>query len=230
MNFEIFKRYFFWNLDNENLPFGDIISSLFPLIACILFFRSIRKHSIYLVIYTFAIFIFEITNNIYAAFKINNHDVYLFFYLAESYLLAFYFINQVRKLKYQIILAIVLIIITAAIIDNIFWEMNLMNDYAISIQAFLFIGICLINFYLMLKNNKIENLTNSIFFLINCTFLIYFTGKFFVSLFVFELFSLKNNELVVFWDIITIITFACRFFLAIIFFRINTFAKANTAF
>ncbi len=221
MNFEIYNRYFDWINKNVPLPFYDTYVGFLCFSICLAYINKIWKTSKFLVIFTFCQFVFEIIVAHYGAYSKNNHDIYLIFYLLESILLILYFISQVKSIKYTITLLIFLIIIGGFTFENIFDKNDLMNDYSGSVQSFIFIIITIYNFYWLLTNSRIKNLIDSTFFWINSAFLIYFSGKFFVSLFVFEIFGYKNNNgLIDYWAINSISVIINRCLLIVAFYRI----------
>jgi hypothetical protein len=216
MDLEIYEKYFIWCWNNSPEMFLDLLSASIPFIFSIYYSKSLVGKYLPLIIYSISIFLFEIINNVFAAHSINNHDIYLGFYLLETALLSWYFIAEIQKKTYTIILILISILVTIALIYNIFSEINLMNDFASTIQALAFISIALINYYHILSKSTIKSLINSPFFWVNSGIFIYFSGKLFVSMYIFEMMNIKSpDNLYILWKIVPSVLFFERLFLAI---------------
>lgn len=215
MDVNIFAKYFEYLIYKDHFILGELLSSFIPLIFLIFNFKSnwIKKYfPIY--IYSIILPIFEIVNNCYSAYSMNNHDIYLVFYLIETLILFYYFSLEVQNIKYSILLIIFSIFTTIFFLKNIFSEINLMNNYASSFQSIIFIVVTLFNFYFILIKSNIQKISESSFFIINVAFFIYFSGKLFVSLYLLEINNF-NSGLSNYWGIVSVLLIFCRILISI---------------
>lgn len=216
MNWEIYKKYFTWCFYNSPEMFLDLFSASIPFIFSLFFAKSLSGRYLPLFFYSISIFFFEIINNHFAAYKKNNHDIYLGFYCLETFFLIWYFSSEITKKWYRITFTILGILSIIALIYNIFSETNRMNDFASAFQAMVFILIGVWNYYYILVKSNYKSLFASPFFWVNTGVFIYFSGKLFVSLYIFEMMS-PNISIVLWnlWQIVPIALLIERTFLAI---------------
>lgn len=201
---EHIKNYFLYLANEHPIGILDIISGFIPIIFSIIFYKSVLKNNASLFYYSCIIFLFVIISNIYATYSLNNHDIYLFFYLIESGFLFYYFKKIIGEKSYKLICNILFLINSLFFLGNIFSEIDLMDDVSSTIQSFFFIFISIVNYYFILVKLKIEKLTSSSFFWINTATFIYFTAKFFVSLYLIEILGNNHNDdLVNYWGIVS---------------------------
>ena len=184
----ILKSYFLGYLLENPFDLIGFISCFIPIISVAINYKSLKNHSRELIYYSILIFLHTIIASFYAAFSKNNHSIYLIFYLFESIFLIIYYTKEFKKESLSKFFIAVLIFICGAIIFNLFTN-NLINNYSITIQSIGFIIISLISFYLILSRVIIGSLTHSMLFWINTGVLIYFSGIFFVFLFLNEFYD-----------------------------------------
>lgn len=191
----------------------ELVSGVIPILFCIKYLNFSNKKYLPIYIYSITIFFFEIANNCYSAYSKNNHDIYLIFYLVETALLFWFFSKEIENSKYTKLLIVFFILVSIFLINNIYSTFNLMDDFSSSFQAIVFILITLINYYIILSKLITVYLYKSVLFWINTGVFIYFSGKFFVSLFLFEINS--KNDLPNYWNIVSVLLVLNRILIAI---------------
>lgn len=217
MIFEKLIYYFFDFLPNK-LPhiLFEFLSGFIPILFAIFYSKYFYFKKKILLIYAIFIIVFELINNIYSAFSLNNHDIYLISYIIETGILLFYFNNEINEKMYSYVCSTLFILISMFLIINIFSEVDLMNDLSSSFQSLVLILLTLINYYYLLFKFKINNLKNYTFFWINTATFLYFAGKFFVSLYLLEIFgNINNDDLLNYWGIVSIFLIINRILISV---------------
>lgn len=212
----IIEKYFTEFLINNPFAFVEFFSGYIPIIFCIIYFKSTWANYKVLVFYSIAILLLEVVGGLFSAIRKPNHIVYLIFYFFETAFLVYFYYNSFSSKKYKLIVITTLTIIILALFYNIFYGIGLMDNYSGSIQSIGFITISLICFYLILSNTNNLILSKSTLFLVNTGNIIYFSGRFFICLFILDI-VLENNttELDSFWYIVSVLLLIQRIFLAI---------------
>ncbi len=201
---EKLKYYFFEYLFEHPFTLIALISGFLPLIFCLFNFKKIWESNKVLFLYAVSIFLLETIGNYFSALSKNNHNIYLIFYLVESIFLVVYYNFKIKFNYYTIISFSILGIVILGFILNLIDPNNLMNNYSGTIQSLGFIVISLVNFYIILSSLNIQKLTESTLFWINSGSFFYFSGKFFVSLFMINILDKSKPDLD-YWDIVTFV-------------------------
>ncbi len=196
----------------------EILSGLLLLLFCILYLKTLIKYDIYLVVYSVSVFIYEISANYLAIKGQNNHIIFLIFFLLETILFSFFYFNKIVNKKFRIIIVLLAVLSSFFFIKNIISGQN-MDDVSGTVQSLSFIVMSLLCYYYILSSLAIKKLTNSPLFWINSGVFIYFSGKFFVSLYLTKVLSASDLSLSYIWDIMSFMLIIFRVFLSIGFFN-----------
>jgi hypothetical protein len=212
----ILERYFNEFLINNPFALIEFCSGFLPIIFCLIYWKSAYNNSKILIIYSVLILMLEIIGGFHSANSKPNHYVYLLFYLFETIALTIYYHQSLSSKRFFIILFFTMMLSLAAIIYNLINGIDLMDNYSGSIQSICFITISVLCFYVILSKLVVSNLANSTLFFINTGNLIYFSGRFFVCLFILEIVNEKgSNELLNFWYLVSVLLVIHRIFLSI---------------
>lgn len=213
---EKLEYYFFTYLSNHPFELIEFISGFIPIFALLLFLKKINKYSLILIYYSLLIAVFEISANLFSSFSLNNHKIYLIFYTLETLLLILFYMQNIKENKFKNLFIVILIIIEMAIFANLVLKNNQLDNFSGAIQSIGFIAIALISFYYILAKQEIKNLFYSSFFWINTGNIIYFSGRFFVFLFIEDVENINfSTGLEIYWYIVSILLLIHRIFLAI---------------
>lgn len=215
LNGELIKTYFTEYLASNPVDLLAFLSCFIPFIVCILYFNLAWQKSKILVIYVFLSVFLELIGGLYAANSKNSHLIYLLFFFLETICLSIFYIQAVNIKNYRIFVCIIISIILAAILYNIFSTSHQINDYSISTQSIGFISISILSFYIILSKSKISELSNSLLFWINTGSILYFSGILFVFLYVTKVLDPANKHLVGLYDIISFSLIIFRTLIAI---------------
>jgi hypothetical protein len=170
-------------LSDNPSDMASFLSCFIPILVCLFYLKSTRNSFPELLYYSIAVFSFGIVNFVYAANSRNNHKIQLAFCLVESLILVIFYTRMVVNLNFKKLSYLLLIVIFTAIFYNVLNDVYV-NNYSVSIQALAFIIISLFSFYYILSKPSLSNLLDSVFFWVNTGVIIYFSGAFFVFLFI----------------------------------------------
>ncbi len=212
---DILKSYLYDYLWNNPFDFLALISCIFPILSCCIYFNTIWENSKIIVFYVALIFFLEIIGGYYSAHKYNNHIIYLLFYFFETLCLFIFYQNSIKFNKINQYFKFITIVVLLGIVYNIINSSSQLNDYSTTIQSLGFLIIALLSYYYLLFIQKVYKLSNSSLFWINSGVFIYFAGSFFVSLFNTKILSSKDLSLSYLYDIVAIPLIIFRLFLAI---------------
>jgi hypothetical protein len=193
----------------------EFVSGFLITLVAIIYRKKTWDYSKPLFVYLLLFFPFELINNFLSSGGNDNHFVYLYFYLLESILLVWYYYENISLKLFKILGTSILLVIVIAISYNIYQNIRLMNDYSGSLQSLGLLIITLICYYDILLTGKIKSLFKSTLFWINSGNLVYFSGKFFIFLFILDVLSRDVNELEGFWKIVTYLLILHRFMLSL---------------
>jgi hypothetical protein len=186
----------------SNIEVLEIFSASFVLLAVIVFHKKLNNINYRLFTpYSILIITTEIIVTFLAIKGKNNHKIYLIFYLIEAIMISYYYINMVSSKKFNWFVGIVNSLIVLFVWIN--FNEEVMNNYAISTLSLCMIVMCVFVYYIILSELKIQKLSNSVLFWFNTANIIYFSGRFFVFLFISQILD-TNNELGELWQIASI--------------------------
>ena len=191
----------------------DVFGALILAITAIYFVKRLQNHFKAIFFYSIFSFLFEIIANYYAANRWNNHLIFIIFFLIETFLISYFYFKYFKKMSEKRIIVFISIIIFAFMLLNLLNSKNELDDIASSVQSIGFIAFSLLCYYNILSNQEIKNLLEASIFWINTAIIIYFSGKFFVFLFITKVLDQDDTSLGDFWYIITYLLFIFRLIL-----------------
>ncbi len=200
--------------------FFEVFSGLIPILIASIRFKYYFKINKFLVIYAILIFLLEFVTSLMAVFSLNNHKVYLIFYILETIVLYMLYknIDQSKKMNYMLILVLISNVI---VVLNIF-NNNVINDFSGSIQSITLILIIIMSFFYILNNLTYNNLFDSFIFWLNIGNLTYFSGKLFVFTIMSKVQGYNSNpELNKLWSIVAILLIFQRFMIGVGIFKLK---------
>ncbi|MES2794443.1 MAG: hypothetical protein V4683_00685 [Bacteroidota bacterium] len=215
LNIERLENYFSNYLISHPCDLLAYLSGFIPIIACAIHFKATLNTSKILIYYALLILILETMGGIYAANSMNNHLIYLIFYFLETLFLYIFFKNSIKSQSIQKIILSIISIMLIGILYNILKSDTQLNDTSLTLQSLGIIIITIINFYYLLFESKIKTLSKSTFFWINTGSIIYFSGCFFVFLFLTKILDGTDTRISYIYDIVSVLLFVFRIFLAI---------------
>lgn len=214
-NIERFQKYFFGYLVNHPLGLFELLTGFLPIIFVLIYFKSILTYSKILVYYSILIVAFEVLIFIYSSNKWNNHFIYLAFYWLETFLLFFYFKRAVKDNLLNKILIVLFVMVSIAFINNLVTHSQRMNNYAGSIQSIAFIIVNIYCYFLILSKMRINKLSDSPLFWFNSACLLYYSGRFFLFLFIEELNNGRPDALDGYWFFVSVFIIIYRLLICV---------------
>ncbi|MES2794446.1 MAG: hypothetical protein V4683_00700 [Bacteroidota bacterium] len=213
---KILKEYFFGFLVDRPYLLFEFLAGFIPIIVCLCYSKTTWQNSKILYIYSAFIFLLEIIGGVFSANSKLNHFIYLWFYFIESILLVYYYKKEILSDFFHKLLVMSLILVLVAVSYNLFFGIGLMDNYSGSIQSLAFISISIMCFYYILSKLAIKNLLKSTLFWVNTGNLVYFSGRFFICLYILEIMNNKKYiDLEGYWYIVSGLLIFHRIFLAI---------------
>lgn len=192
----------------------EIVSALLLFTVAIIYTKAlVGSNYRFLLQYSLIVFVFEIGNNLLSAYSKNNHDLYLIFYMIESALFSLFYAKFLNRKGISTFILVCLVLNTFLVIKNLFFKNDLMDDISVSTISITMISITIVTFFVILSDLKIKNLFGSSIFWFNSANLIYFAGRFFVFLFIYEL--SVDTQLTNLWYIASIVILLHRLMLCI---------------
>ena len=214
------------SVDNPS-DMAAFLSCFLPIILCSIYFKSCWNNYKILFYYSLTILIFELISAYYAAFSRNNHLIILTFFIFEVIYLVIFYVQLIENKLFKKTFIGLGTIAIFAILTNIFNGTSLVSDYSISIQSFCFISISLISYYYILSNSGSIQLGSSVLFWITTGSFVYFSGIFFVYMFITTLLSEKSNGIGDLFIIANILMLIFRIFIAIAISKTKYIHKIN---
>ncbi len=209
------EKYFLGYLVENPTDMAAFLSCFLPIIFCAFYFKSCWSNYRILFFYSLLILIFDLISGYFAAFSRNNHLIILTFFVFEAVFLVIFYIQLIENKLYNKIFIMLGLIVIAAITINIFNGTSLVSDYSISIQSLCFISISLVSYYYILSNSVSIILGRSVLFWVTTGSFVYFSGIFFVYMFITTLLSEKSKNMGDLFIIANILVVIFRIFLAI---------------
>lgn len=209
------QDYFFGYLVENPTDMLAFLSCFLPIIFCFLYFKSCWGNYRLLFYYALTILFFDLLSSYFAAYSKNNHIINLTFLICETFFLIKFFHDSINKNWFKYFFIVVGLFTSLVVLLNIFDGTHLVNNYSISIQSICFISISLISYYWILSNSVNIRLGKSVLFWITSGTFIYFSGVFFVYMFISVLLNNQNKSIGDLFIIANIFIVIYRIFLAI---------------
>lgn len=213
-------------LNNNPILIAEILSGLIPIILLLFSWKVSFLNSFYLSVYAISIFLFESINNYFSLFHLNNHKIYLIFYILETTLLYLYYLKEFENVNLIKWLSPIIVSIVFLFFRNLFFN-KYMDEVAGSAQSLGFIVLTVIVFYFILNSISFKSIFDSSLFWVNVGNLFYFSGK----LFVFTIINIVNNpntakEITNLWLIVSVLLIFQRICIGIAIYKLK-FNKVN---
>jgi hypothetical protein len=170
-------------------PFDIIASSCALIVLMAYLFRKKETDQLFMAIsiYAIVVIVFEVWNNLLALQRINNFITYYFFFIAEGFLLAWfyrsYFAQRINKAKLLLIDLCIIGVNGYGILNFFFIDTTAFNSSIALAQGILLIVLSLSYLLEVFQNTDTENLLQSPRFVISAGILMYFSGTLFAFTF-----------------------------------------------
>lgn len=209
------RNYYLSYLVDNPTDMAAFLSCFVPITFCLIYFRPCWNNYRILFYYSLIILFFDLLSSFFAAFSKNNHIIILTFFIFEAIFLVKFYLEIINHKKIHKIFQILAAVTILAVLINIFDGTQLVNDYSISIQSICFITISMISYYWILSSSLTLILSKSVLFWVTTGVFIYFSGIFFVYMFISTLLSDQSKNMSDLFIIANILIVIYRIFLAI---------------
>lgn len=204
------KDFLFGYLWENPLLLSEMVSGILPFITALFCIKYLKKNESLLLVYASAILFLEFTAFFTSAFSQNNHLIYLIFYFIEILIVAIYSYNATKVFGFKNYYIIITLLALLPITINIIWSNDAMDKNLLTVVSLAPIAFALLSYYAILKEMKIQSLKNSVIFWFSTANMIYFSGRFFVFLFLNQILSEKDISIRYLWQIVSLLLITQR--------------------
>lgn len=166
------------------IAYASALSSLLPVLSDLIKGQRIAFYK-FIRIYVWCSLCFEAVFTSLGIAKINNLYMLPLIAFTECVLLTMYFDMNIGSVRLSRVLKVWLVLISLVFIIDIIWFEGIKSNIVIprTVTNAGLIGLSVISFYRILSTLQITNLIGSSIFWFNTAILLYFSGNFFVYLF-----------------------------------------------